>query len=39
LRQFEAYNSVLRLSQTLCESGVSASELYLSALDELKGRQ
>jgi prevent-host-death family protein len=39
LRQFEAYNSVLRLSQTLCESGVSASELYLSARDELKGRQ
>ena len=39
LRQFEAYNSVLRLSQTLRESGVSASELYRSARDELEGRR
>jgi prevent-host-death family protein len=39
LRKFAAYNSVLRLSQTLRESGVSASELYRSARDELESRQ
>jgi prevent-host-death family protein len=39
LRQFEAYNSVFRLSQTLRESGVSASELYRCSRDELAGRQ
>ncbi|MGD0879707.1 MAG: type II toxin-antitoxin system Phd/YefM family antitoxin [Anaerolineales bacterium] len=39
LRQFEAYNSVLRISQTLRESGVRASELYRSTRDELEGRQ
>jgi prevent-host-death family protein len=39
LRKFSAYNSVLRLSQTLRESGVSASELYRSARDELESRQ
>ena len=39
LRQFAAYNSVLRLSQTLRESGLSASELNRSTRDELEGRQ
>ncbi len=37
LRQFEAYNSVLRLSKTLRESGVSAAELYHASRDELEG--
>jgi prevent-host-death family protein len=39
LRQFEAYNSVVRLSQSLRESGVNASELYRSSRDELDGRE
>jgi prevent-host-death family protein len=37
LRQFEAYNSVLRLSKTLREGGVSAAELYHASRDELEG--
>jgi prevent-host-death family protein len=37
LRQFEAYNNVIRLSQTLRESGVSASELYQASRHELEG--
>ncbi|MBE3120225.1 MAG: type II toxin-antitoxin system Phd/YefM family antitoxin [Candidatus Atribacteria bacterium] len=37
LRQFEAYNSVLKLSQTLRESGVSAAELYQASRRELEG--
>jgi len=36
LRQFEAYNNVVRLSQSLRESGVSASELYKAARHELE---
>jgi prevent-host-death family protein len=39
LHQFEAYNSVLRLSQTLRDSGVSASELYRTSRDELEDRR
>ena len=39
LRQFEAYSQVVRLSQTLRESGVSAAELYRTSRDELEGRQ
>ncbi len=39
LRQFEAYNSVVRLSQALRESGVTASELYRASRDELEGGQ
>lgn len=39
LHQFEAYNNVLRISQTLRESGVSASELYRSSRNELEDRQ
>jgi len=39
LHQFEAYNSLVRLSQTLRESGVSASELYRSSRDQLEGWQ
>lgn len=38
LRQFEAYNSILRLSETLRESGVSAAEIYRSSRQELEGR-
>jgi prevent-host-death family protein len=36
LSQFEAYNNVMRLSQTLRESGVSASELYQASRHELE---
>ena len=39
LRQFEAYGQVVRLSQSLRESGVSAAELYRAARDELEGRR
>jgi prevent-host-death family protein len=39
LRQFEAYNSLVRISQTLRDSGLSASELYRSSRDELEGRE
>jgi prevent-host-death family protein len=39
LHQFEVFNSVLRLSQNLRESGVSASELHRTSRDELEGRQ
>jgi prevent-host-death family protein len=39
LRQFEAYSQVVRLSQSLRESGVSAGELYHASRDELEGRQ
>ena len=39
LRQFEAYSQVLRLSQSLRESGVSAAELYRDSRKELDGRQ
>jgi prevent-host-death family protein len=38
LRQYEAYNRVLQLSQTLRDSGVSAAELYRATRDELEGR-
>ena len=36
LRQFEAYNNVVRLSQSLHESGVSAAELYQASRHELE---
>ena len=36
LHQFEAYNNVARLSQSLRESGVSASELYQASRHELE---
>lgn len=39
LRQFEAYSQVVRLSQSLRESGVSAAELYRDSRKELDGRQ
>ena len=39
LRKFEAYNNMIRLSETLRESGVNASELYRVSRDELEGRQ
>ena len=38
LRQFEAYSQVVRLSQSLRESGVSAAELARAARDDLEGR-
>ena len=38
LRQFEAYNNVVRLSQNLRESGVTASELYQASRHELEGK-
>jgi len=36
LHQFEAYSQVVRLSQSLRESGVSAAELYRASHDELE---
>lgn len=39
LRQFEAYSQVVRLSQSLRESGLSAAELYRTSREELDGRQ
>jgi prevent-host-death family protein len=39
LHQFEAYNNVLRLSQTLRASGVTASELYCASRNELEDRK
>jgi prevent-host-death family protein len=39
LRQFEAYNNVVRISQSLRESGVSASELYQASRHELEGEE
>ena len=36
LHQFEAYHNVVRLSQSLRESGVSASELYQASRHELE---
>ena len=38
LRQFEAYSQVVRVSQSLRESGVTASELYRSSRDELENK-
>ncbi len=38
LRQFEAFSQVMQLSQSLRESGVSASDLYRASRDELEGR-
>jgi prevent-host-death family protein len=38
LRQFRAYQQMLRLSQSLRECGVTASELYQSSRDELEDR-
>lgn len=39
LRQFEAYSRVVRLSQSLRESGVNAKDLYKTSREELEGRQ
>ena len=39
LRQFEAFNNVVRISQSLRESGVSASELYQASRHELEGEE
>jgi prevent-host-death family protein len=39
LCRLEAYNQVVQLSQSLRESGVSASELYRASRDELEDRQ
>ena len=39
LRQFEAYNNVVRISQNLRESGVSASGLYQSSRHELERKE
>ena len=39
LRQFEAYSQVVRISQSLRESGVSAPELHRASRDELEGRK
>jgi len=39
LRRYEAYNDIVRLSQSLRESGLSAQELYRSSRDELEGRE
>ena len=36
LRQFEAYNKVVLISQSLRDSGVSASELYKASRQELE---
>ena len=36
LRQFEAYNQVVRLSHSLRESGVSAADLYRTSREELE---
>jgi len=38
LRQFEAYSQVVRISQSLRESGVSAAELYQSSRKELESK-
>ena len=38
LHQFEAYNQVVGLSQSLRESGVNAAELYRASRDELEGQ-
>lgn len=39
LRKLSAYNTIVKLSETLRESGVSASELYQASRNELEGRQ
>jgi len=39
LRQFEAFSQVVRISQSLRESGVSAADLYRTSREELEGRQ
>lgn len=39
LQQVEAYSQVVRLSQTLRESGVKARDLYRASRDELEGRE
>lgn len=38
LRQFEAYSQVVRISQSLRESGVSAAEFYQSSRKELESK-
>ncbi len=38
LRQFEAYNQVVRLSHSLRESGVSAADLYRTSREELENK-
>jgi prevent-host-death family protein len=39
LRQFEAFSQVVRISQSLRESGVNAADLYRTSREELEGRQ
>jgi prevent-host-death family protein len=39
LRQFQAYEQVIQLAQTLRESGVTASELYAASREELERQQ
>jgi prevent-host-death family protein len=39
LQQVEAYSQVVRLAQTLRESGVKASDLYRASRDELERRE
>ncbi|MFZ5880924.1 MAG: type II toxin-antitoxin system Phd/YefM family antitoxin [Chloroflexota bacterium] len=38
LRQFEAYSQVVRVSQSLRESGVTAAEVYRASHDELENK-
>ena len=38
LRQFKAYSNVVRVSQSLRESGISASELYRTSREQLERR-
>ncbi len=38
LCQLEAYGQVVRLSHTLRDSGVNASDLYRASRDELEGK-
>lgn len=39
LRQFQAYQQVIQLAQTLRESGVTADELYAASREEREGQQ
>jgi prevent-host-death family protein len=37
LRQFQAYEQVIQLAQTLRESGIPADELYTASREQLEG--
>jgi prevent-host-death family protein len=39
LRQFQAYQRMLALADTLHDSGVTASELYAASREELEGNR